>query len=750
MRVENDLESFAVLDAGSPEKIYSYVTGGVREVIRALETQAEDAEDEAVQSEIVAGLNFMQAKVAGKQEELRASANWKEFTVALYGETNAGKSTIIESLRIFLGEPAKLEQRRRFDELKATQGLSDEALQATRDAIEAARSAATHATLRGKQIELEAPRQLQALEQEREQREEQAFAARAARPWWKKLLGIFKRAEEDVTSREIQRRINELRSSQQQELQQVSEELSAAQAALASEEDTLARRIRAMPQLLEHADGNIIGDGRPDFTRATQRYTFNIGAAPFVLLDVPGIEGGEDGVKVHIDKAVQTAHAVFYVTGKAARPQHGDKEEGTLEKIKRHLGPQTEVWAVFNKRVTAPMPLRNPANLFAHDADGMADLEQGLREALGANYKGVLPVSAYPAFLAVADRLPPAAALADMQHGTQDRSAARSKFLSEFDPATLLDRTGLAAMAIHMASMAVDAPRKIQQANVYKANQSLQEIVTVLERHAVSMESHARKVITETTAVKVQVNIAASKLGASLRGDASDVLRAMETGVRKQIYERIESGISNDELKKELEASLEVHASDMQREVGKKFNASVTQFQKSITKAAERFQKHLKDLGQVAGSQMREISGPTFVLDLRVDNGVSVVGLVTTAIGAVALAFTGPAGWVVITFSALGVAISLLKAIASAVNVSYRKSQQRKAVDENLASAMTSLKKDMEASENAVLEAVESACTEAQKRLGGPQRNVKAQAAVLRLSAKRLRALSNKIETTLA
>lgn len=730
--------------------IYSYVTDGVREVIRVLETQAEDAEDEAVQSEIVAGLNLMQAKVAGKQEELRASANWKEFTVALYGETNAGKSTIIESLRIYLGESTKVEQRGLFDEMKATQGLGDEVLQATRDAIETAHSDAALASSRGKQIELEGLAQLQALEQEKKQGEEQALAARAVRPWWKKLLGIFKRAEEDVTIREIQARIDELRRRQQQELQQVSAELSAAEAALASAEDALSRRMRAMPQLLDHADGAIIGDGRPDFTRVTRRYTFNIGAAPFVMLDVPGIEGGEDGVKAHIDKAVQTAHAVFYVTGKAARPQHGDKGEGTLEKIKRHLGPQTEVWAVFNKRVTAPMPFRNSANLFAHDADGMADLEQGLREALGANYKGVLSVSAYPAFLAVADRLPPAAALAVVPPGTQDRNAARSKFLSEFDPATLLDRTGFAAMANHLASMAVDAPRKIQLANVYKANQSLQEFVTDLERHAVSMESHARKVTTETTAVQGQVDIAALKLGASLRSDASDALRAMATGVRKQIYARIESGISNDELKQALEESLELHASSIQREVGEKFRESVTQFQSAITKAAERFQKHLRDLGQVAGSQMREISGPTFVLDLRVDNGVSVVGLVTTAIGAVALVFTGPAGWVVITFSALGVTISLLKAIASAVNASYRKSQQCKAVNENLSSAMTSLKKDMEASEKAVLEAVESACTEAKKRLGGPQRNVKAQAAVLRLSAKRLRALGNKIETTMA
>ena len=740
-------KSVVELDGRSPEKIYAYVTDGVRDVIRALETQDEDTEDAAVRSDIIAGLNLMQAQVAGKQEELRASADWKDFTVALYGETNAGKSTIIESLRIHRGESSKLEQRRRFDKLKATHALDDEALQATRDAIELARAAATEALLRGKQLDVEGQGQLQALEQEKTRHEELALAARANRSWWKRLIGVFRRAEEDLASQDIQARIIEFRNHHLHKRQQISAEFCSAEAALAIAEDTLARRMDEMPRLLEHADGGIIGDGSPDFTVATQRYSFNIGGASFVLLDVPGIEGGEERVKAHIDKAVQTAHAVFYVTGKAARPQHGDKEEGTLEKIKRHLGPQTEVWAIFNKRVTAPVPLHKVGSLFAHDADGMADLEQGLRETLGPNYRGVLPVSAYPAFLAVADRLPPAAALAGTKR--PDHKVPRAKFLSEFDAATILDRSGLAALANHLASMAIDAPRKIQQANLYKANQSLQQFVRELNHHAATMESHAKKVTAETTEIRGQVDRAASRLGSSLRTDAGDSLRALKTGVRKEIYALIEVGISNEKLKSELQSSLERHVSDMQRDVDKKFKESATQFQSAVNKAAERFQKHLKDLGEIAGAQMRDLSGPSFNLDLRVNNGVNIAGLVTTAVGAIILALTGPAGWVVISLSVVGVILSLAKALWSLVDEDFRKSQQRKAVDENLFKVAASLKKDLEASEKVVVEAVESASTEAKKRLGGPQRNVKSQAAILRLSANRLSALSIKIETTM-
>ncbi|WP_115005254.1 hypothetical protein [Xanthomonas campestris] len=529
----------AELGADAPEQIYGYVTDGVRDVIGALESQACDADDEAVQSEIIAALSLMQARVAGKQEELRASADWKDFTVALYGETNAGKSTIIESLRIYLGEAEKLEQRRRFDVLVASHGLDEASLKATHRAIADARDAAAQATERGLRLDAEAPGQLQVLEVEKSQLEQAMVLARVSQTWWQRLLGMFKRDTGDTVTAEIQARINALRARQAQEREQASVEVVAADVALVKAEDVLARRRRAMPQLLEHSDGAIIGDGRPDFTRATQRYVFDNGGTPIVLLDVPGIEGGEAGVKAHIDRAVQTAHAVFYVTGKAARPQHGDKQDGTLEKIKRHLGPQTEVWGVFNKRVAATMPLRNPASLFANDADGIADLDEGLSEALATNYKGVLPVSAYPAFLALADRLPPTEALVD---AAQDRRASRAKFLHEFDAASLLEKTGFASLATHLATMAVNAPHKIRQANVFKANQSLREVVDELGRHATSLENHARKVVIETKAAQGNVDMAALQLRSSLRSDASGALLSFETRVRGEVYQLINAG----------------------------------------------------------------------------------------------------------------------------------------------------------------------------------------------------------------
>jgi len=52
-------------------------------------------------------LREMQAGFDAELEFLEANAEWEKFTMAFIGETNAGKSTIIESLRILFNESSR-------------------------------------------------------------------------------------------------------------------------------------------------------------------------------------------------------------------------------------------------------------------------------------------------------------------------------------------------------------------------------------------------------------------------------------------------------------------------------------------------------------------------------------------------------------------------------------------------------------------------------------------------------------------
>ncbi|MFP6034426.1 AAA family ATPase [Helicobacter pylori] len=50
-------------------------------------------------------------------ESLKNNEEWENFTIAFYGETGAGKSTLIECLRLFFKERSKMDQQERFRKL---------------------------------------------------------------------------------------------------------------------------------------------------------------------------------------------------------------------------------------------------------------------------------------------------------------------------------------------------------------------------------------------------------------------------------------------------------------------------------------------------------------------------------------------------------------------------------------------------------------------------------------------------------
>ncbi len=50
-------------------------------------------------------------------ESLKNNEEWENFTIAFYGETGAGKSTLIECLRMFFKEQSKVDQQECFRQL---------------------------------------------------------------------------------------------------------------------------------------------------------------------------------------------------------------------------------------------------------------------------------------------------------------------------------------------------------------------------------------------------------------------------------------------------------------------------------------------------------------------------------------------------------------------------------------------------------------------------------------------------------
>jgi len=360
--------------------------------------------------------------------ELQRNVRWDAFVIAFYGETNAGKSTIIETLRIALGEATKAEQRRAFRAKQEQLGLSDAALAELRQAIEAGKRNVDTLCMQRDERHAQYDAQRQSNEQEVIRLRALVAAKKQAASLWRKFLLWFHKLPEQATLAEAERQRAQLEVQHAAEQKQLAERIEQTQRECSALEARQAQTLAKLNELEALADGTIIGTGISDYTRKTHEYAFEINGQAFKLLDVPGIEGKESQVIDSILGAVKGAHAVFYVTNKAAAPQTGDQHgEGTLEKIRKHLGDQTEVWSIYNKRNTNPQHMLGKELLSQDERNSLAVLDATMREHLGAtHYQKHIALSAQPAFLALADCLFPQANTARARE--KFRGCTRSEF----------------------------------------------------------------------------------------------------------------------------------------------------------------------------------------------------------------------------------------------------------------------------------------------------------------------------------
>ena len=106
----------------SPHKIYAVVLATIDNISKRIGNKTNDEKLSKKQSEankIISGIrNIIEISL----DELQKNSEWDVYTLAFYGETNAGKSTLIETLRIILNEKTKQAERERFKEIQSKYG----------------------------------------------------------------------------------------------------------------------------------------------------------------------------------------------------------------------------------------------------------------------------------------------------------------------------------------------------------------------------------------------------------------------------------------------------------------------------------------------------------------------------------------------------------------------------------------------------------------------------------------------------
>ncbi len=102
------------------KNIYSDVEKSIKDLQKIFEnTDGGDERLRAFNQEALEEFKNLESEGLKELESLKNNEEWEKFTIAFYGETGAGKSTLIECLRLFFKEPSKINQQERFKRLYA-------------------------------------------------------------------------------------------------------------------------------------------------------------------------------------------------------------------------------------------------------------------------------------------------------------------------------------------------------------------------------------------------------------------------------------------------------------------------------------------------------------------------------------------------------------------------------------------------------------------------------------------------------
>jgi energy-coupling factor transporter ATP-binding protein EcfA2 len=728
------------LELNTPGDIYQRINDELFRIVDSLDTPSNDTALNQSQNEARALLTQCQTELQSQLSELERNAEWNTFTIAFYGETGSGKSTIIETLRILLQEPSKLASQQAFRELQGRYGLSEENLQQLQHAIEQAgillselAQQLSATLLQHEQLHSDALNtitRLQALIAERKK----------TASLWQKLLNLFKKMpEEKELNRAEQQLPNIVAARENATAILVVKQAEAEQNKLALEQQFQESESR-LAELNVLADGEIIGDGRADFTRRTQRYKFGIDSQSFALLDLPGIEGQEDLILSEIEQAVQTAHAVFYVTNQAASPQTGDEQrKGTLEKIKAHLGAQTEVWTIFNKKITNPKHSLKGRPLTSEDENtSLSGLDEKMRETLGDHYREVFPLTALPAFLASTSHFAP----------ISQNAKRRNKILMDFSPEELLEKSRLRAFEELLSEQLLKGSKaKITRANFHKANEGVNQVAGTLGRIQSDFAELSDKLLLGGQNAQVQITSSFNALEGRLESSGETLIDRFASSVRKEIYALIATDISNDYFKNVLRDKIDAQQEWLSKKLPEAMGEQIEHFQKNAEDILKRFDEQARELTDLYTKLNDTRLNCKFNLKIDLDNGLKLTNLLSVLAGG-ALLWWNPVGWVVIALGVIGLVFGLYKAVCGFFSSDYKKAQQRKSTEDNLRSITGHLRDSLHDGLKKALPEIRQKISLIEQALEAPAKQTQKLVHLLDHSVNRMKVLSRFISTS--
>ena len=693
-------------DVFKSTKIYNFILTKVKELREnILRVQLSDDEAKEKQKEIKNRLDIIVNELEKKIKELENNSEWDRFTVAFYGETNAGKSTLIETLRIMLNEKEKFKDREKYkeieehiDSLRNQKGVYDDKIKEVVKKYEQTLDSIME-NLKNSEIELDDLKEnLKVLQDSDEEFQEElneikkAINEERSRSFKNFILWLLKKLPEQKNLpaikdkiKENDLKIKEIETSEKtinKKIEKINKETSTLENSKNKEINEydkqivfLDKKIQDINKELEkYCDGKIIGDGSSDYTRDVTAYEIENNGKKFCLLDLPGIEGNEKLVLDNINKAVKKSHAVFYISASPNPPQSGDKENsGTIEKLK--------------------------------------ETDKILNRILDTQYSGNISLSDYPAFLAVGNCC------------NRDETS-KIKFLESLSAQNILSISQVEKFKKWLTeSFVTDTKDKIIKANAKKLSSVINKTALEIQQQNNILNNLRETLERNSENTESNLDTVLLRMKNKFRTELDYSLNEFEQNLRAAVYAEINRCIDNTEFKQVFESKYEEYSEILSSNLQTRFEGINEEFKSEVRRTLEEHNKTRKELIKTYNTRYSIEEKFNFNFEIKSDiNKVGLIISVGSAIAGIIIAISNPAGWIVMGLAILSGIVSIFKSIWGFFDNDYRAGQQRNTTDSKIAEMKESLRREIDGKLPEINENLNTVIKEIKASLSGEMR----------------------------
>ncbi|GAA8721309.1 hypothetical protein HpDR94b_08580 [Helicobacter pylori] len=329
-----------------------------------------------------------------------------------------------------------------------------------------------------------------------------------------------------------------------------------------------------------------------------------------------------------------------------------------------------------------------------------------------------------------------------------DFDKKKQKFLKDFKEEELLYQSHFKPLAEFIAEELLKNSRtKIIESNCNKALKVVEELQEAIKT---TIEKRIDLGIKETQKhqqeARFNLDRSKEKFISDLEKSAFSKINQFEFDFRKEMHERIERGIGNNECKEIFGNELKQRETKLVENIKQRFKECGERFDEQIKEDIERFKEEIKDSLKMLERIGINNFGFNPNSNFNMDSGIDTIGLFSSIAGLVLLLLTPVVGEFAL-IAGLGLAfVGIGKSIWSFFDSDYKKSQQRKEVDKNLDKACEKIAENVKSHIESYKKGALGIIEKLKADLNGPVENYEYKKERLKEVNKRLGYISNDIK----